>query len=100
MHRRYRLWLLSNRVKGVLHCYRVTGNSRRRLALESFPAKLTLQRYTTHAFAATPELQLVVSKMRSYGQVGFVEVGECRILLKTCFSPPTKLSHCRTHLNR
>jgi hypothetical protein len=39
MHRRYRLWLLSNRVKGVLHCYRVTGNSRRRLALESFPAK-------------------------------------------------------------
>src|ERR1035441_1952338 len=31
MHRRYRFWLLRNRVKGMLHCYCVTGNSRERL---------------------------------------------------------------------
>jgi len=46
---------LSNRVKGVLHCYRVTGNSRRRLAIESFPAKHHTP--TLHDLTLLPRLQ-------------------------------------------
>src|SRR5260221_6887707 len=44
------LWLLRNRVKRVLHCYCVTGNSRWRLAVESSPAKLHTPTLHTHCF--------------------------------------------------
>src|SRR6266481_941898 len=94
MHRRYRLWLLRNRVKGVLHCYCVTGNSRWRLAVESSPAK----RHTPTLH--DPLLLPRSAKLRSSFTRGdrafklrFVDVGERRIFLKRMFlSSPNPVS--------
>src|ERR1700730_15223639 len=66
MPRRYRLWLLRNRVKGMLHCYCVTGNSRWRLAVESSPAKRHTPDVTRPTVSAAEcKTALAVSKRRS-----------------------------------
>src|ERR1700737_1344686 len=102
MQRRYRLWLLRNRVKGVLHCYCVTGNSRWRLAVESSPAKrhtptlhdpLLLLR-TAKTAARRFQEEIVRSSCDS-------SILRTQNLLETLVSvlPPT-LCRSRTRLNR